>query len=54
MRTEVEILLRNILIREADNMECNNKIPACPDGFDISNFSSYHVAGIIMLNIFKS
>lgn len=54
MRTEVEILLRNILIREADNMERNNKIPACPDGFDISNFSSYHVAGIIMLNIFKS
>ena len=33
-RAEVEILTRNILPRGSDNMEWNNKTPACPDGFD--------------------
>ncbi|KAM7075195.1 fibrocystin-L isoform 14-T16 [Molossus nigricans] len=33
-RAEVGILTRNILIRGSDNVEWNNQIPACPDGFD--------------------
>lgn len=42
-RAEVGILTRNIVIRGSDNVEWNNKIPACPDGFDTGNFSSYQV-----------
>lgn len=42
-RAEVGILTRNILIRGSDNAEWNNKIPACPEGFDTGNFSSYNV-----------
>lgn len=34
-------------------MEQNNKIPACHHRFEMRNFSSYSVTGIIMLQIFK-
>ncbi|XP_044933989.1 fibrocystin-L [Mustela putorius furo] len=39
-RAEVGILTRNILIRGSDNVEWNNKIPACPDGFDTGEFAT--------------
>nr|XP_058131903.1 fibrocystin-L isoform X2 [Dasypus novemcinctus] len=39
-RAEVGILTRNILIRGSDNMGWNNKIPACPDGFDTGEFAT--------------
>ncbi|XP_076961678.1 fibrocystin-L [Callospermophilus lateralis] len=39
-RAEVGILTRNILIRGSDNIEWNNKIPACPDGFDTGEFAT--------------
>lgn len=39
-RAEVGILTRNILIRGSNNMEWDNKIPACPDGFDTGNVGS--------------
>lgn len=43
-RAEVGILTRNILIRGSDNVEWNDKIPSCPDGFDTGTFSNQHVA----------
>lgn len=43
-RAEVGILTRNILIKGSNNVEWNNKIPACPDGFDTGNCSSYSVS----------
>nr|XP_045000409.1 fibrocystin-L [Jaculus jaculus] len=39
-RAEVGILTRNILIRGSDNVQWNNKIPACPDGFDTGEFAT--------------
>uniref|UniRef100_A0A8C8ZFE9 Fibrocystin-L n=1 Tax=Prolemur simus TaxID=1328070 RepID=A0A8C8ZFE9_PROSS len=39
-RAEVGILTRNILIRGSDNVEWNNKIPPCPDGFDTGEFAT--------------
>ncbi|XP_007188845.2 fibrocystin-L isoform X1 [Balaenoptera acutorostrata] len=39
-RAEIGILTRNILIRGSDNVEWNNKIPACPDGFDTGEFAT--------------
>ncbi|XP_051699933.2 fibrocystin-L isoform X2 [Oryctolagus cuniculus] len=39
-RAEVGILTRNILIRGSDNIEWNDKIPACPDGFDTGEFAT--------------
>ncbi|KAM7075199.1 fibrocystin-L isoform 18-T20 [Molossus nigricans] len=39
-RAEVGILTRNILIRGSDNVEWNNQIPACPDGFDAGEFAT--------------
>ncbi|XP_042639560.1 fibrocystin-L [Orycteropus afer afer] len=39
-RAEVGILTRNILIRGSSNVEWNNKIPACPDGFDAGEFAT--------------
>ncbi|KAM5281038.1 fibrocystin-L [Ctenodactylus gundi] len=39
-RAEVGILTRNILIRGSENVEWNNKIPACPDGFDTGEFAT--------------
>ncbi|XP_066121905.1 fibrocystin-L [Saccopteryx bilineata] len=39
-RAEVGILTRNILIRGSDNEEWNDKIPACPDGFDTGEFAT--------------
>ncbi|ELK08600.1 Fibrocystin-L [Pteropus alecto] len=39
-RAEVGILTRNILIRGSDNAEWNNKIPACPEGFDTGEFAT--------------
>uniref|UniRef100_A0A7N4NVE6 Fibrocystin-L n=1 Tax=Sarcophilus harrisii TaxID=9305 RepID=A0A7N4NVE6_SARHA len=33
-RAEVGVLTRNILVRGSNNIEWNDKIPACPDGFD--------------------
>lgn len=36
-RAEVGILTRNILVRGSDNVEWNDTIPACPDGFDTGN-----------------
>ncbi|XP_004431348.1 PREDICTED: fibrocystin-L [Ceratotherium simum simum] len=39
-RAEVGILTRNILIRGSDNVEWNDKIPVCPDGFDIGEFAT--------------
>nr|XP_034372677.1 fibrocystin-L [Arvicanthis niloticus] len=39
-RAEVGILTRNILIRGSDNVEWNDKIPSCPDGFDTGEFAT--------------
>ncbi|XP_053415184.1 fibrocystin-L isoform X2 [Nycticebus coucang] len=39
-RAEVGVLTRNILIRGSDNVEWNNKIPPCPDGFDTGEFAT--------------
>ncbi|XP_054983665.1 fibrocystin-L [Sorex araneus] len=39
-RAEVGILTRNILIRGSNNMEWDNKIPACPDEFDTGEFAT--------------
>ncbi|XP_058524528.1 fibrocystin-L isoform X1 [Ochotona princeps] len=39
-RAEVGILTRNILVRGSDNVEWNDTIPACPDGFDTGEFAT--------------
>lgn len=39
-RAEVGLLTRNIVIRGSNNIEWNDKIDACPDGFDIGNKQS--------------
>ncbi|XP_012578380.1 PREDICTED: fibrocystin-L [Condylura cristata] len=39
-RAEVGVLTRNILIRGSDNIEWNNKIPPCPDGFNTGEFAT--------------
>ncbi|XP_036732330.2 LOW QUALITY PROTEIN: fibrocystin-L [Manis pentadactyla] len=39
-RAEVGILTRNILIKGSNKVEWNNKIPACPDGFDTGEFAT--------------
>ncbi|XP_048215228.1 fibrocystin-L isoform X1 [Perognathus longimembris pacificus] len=39
-RAEVGILTRNIIIRGSHNLEWNNKIPACPEGFDTGEFAT--------------
>ncbi|XP_023581748.1 fibrocystin-L-like [Trichechus manatus latirostris] len=39
-RAEVGILTRNILIKGSSNIEWNDKIPACPDGFDTGEFAT--------------
>uniref|UniRef100_A0A8C6RMA5 Fibrocystin-L n=1 Tax=Nannospalax galili TaxID=1026970 RepID=A0A8C6RMA5_NANGA len=39
-RAEVGILTRNIVIRGSDNVKWNDKIPACPDGFDTGEFAT--------------
>lgn len=44
-RAEVGILTRNILIRGSENVEWNDKIPSCPDGFDTGTLSRCYVAG---------
>lgn len=40
VRVEVGIFIRNILIRGFDNVEWNDKILLCFDGFDIGIFSN--------------
>ncbi|XP_072562121.1 PKHD1 like 1, tandem duplicate 1 [Paramormyrops kingsleyae] len=39
-RAEVGLLTRNIVIRGSNNIEWNDKIEACPDGFDIGEFAT--------------
>ncbi|XP_067833370.1 fibrocystin-L-like [Heptranchias perlo] len=39
-RAEVGLLTRNILIRGSNNVEWNDKIEACPDGFDTGEFAT--------------
>ncbi|CAO2602354.1 Pkhd1l1 [Lemmus lemmus] len=39
-RAEVGLLTRNILIRGSENVEWNDKIPSCPDGFDTGEFAT--------------
>ncbi|XP_051826954.1 fibrocystin-L [Antechinus flavipes] len=39
-RAEVGVLTRNILVRGSNNVEWNDKIPACPDGFDTGEFAT--------------
>ncbi|KAM7317037.1 hypothetical protein ACRRTK_023339 [Alexandromys fortis] len=39
-RAEVGLLTRNILIRGSENVEWNDKIPPCPDGFDTGEFAT--------------
>ncbi|XP_075406661.1 fibrocystin-L [Tenrec ecaudatus] len=39
-RAEVGVLTRNIVIKGSDRVEWNNKIPACPDGFDTGEFAT--------------
>lgn len=51
-RAEVGILTRNILIRGSDNVEWNDKIPSCPDGFDTGILSFRHQMAIML--IFKA
>lgn len=51
-RAEVGLLTRNILIRGSENVEWNDKIPSCPDGFD-TGILPIHRMTIIML-IFKT
>lgn len=51
-RAEVGLLTRNILIRGSENVEWNDKIPSCPDGFD-TGILPIHRPTVIML-IFKT
>ncbi|XP_044514196.1 fibrocystin-L [Gracilinanus agilis] len=39
-RAEVGVLTRNILVRGSNNVVWNDKIPACPDGFDTGEFAT--------------
>ncbi|KAM4704928.1 fibrocystin-L [Rhinophrynus dorsalis] len=39
-RAEVGLLTRNILIRGSNNVEWNDQIAACPDGFDTGEFAT--------------
>ncbi|XP_004640150.1 fibrocystin-L [Octodon degus] len=39
-RAEVGVLTRNIIIRGSENVDWNNKIPACPKGFDTGEFAT--------------
>lgn len=52
-RAEIGILTRNILIRGSDNVEWNNKIPACPDGFDTGSLSSLSVSPKMFIDTAK-
>lgn len=48
-RAEVGILTRNILVRGSDNVEWNDKIPSCPDGFDTGILSIHHLTVIVLI-----
>ncbi|KAM4688908.1 fibrocystin-L [Discoglossus pictus] len=39
-RAEVGLLTRNIVVRGSTNIEWDDKIPACPDGFDTGEFAT--------------
>uniref|UniRef100_A0A6I8N1M6 Fibrocystin-L n=1 Tax=Ornithorhynchus anatinus TaxID=9258 RepID=A0A6I8N1M6_ORNAN len=39
-RAEVGVLTRNILVRGSNNIEWNDKIPPCPEGFDSGEFAT--------------
>ncbi|XP_026156055.1 fibrocystin-L-like [Mastacembelus armatus] len=39
-RAEVGLLTRNVVVRGSQNLEWNDIIPACPDGFDTGEFAT--------------
>ncbi|XP_053322520.1 fibrocystin-L [Spea bombifrons] len=39
-RAEVGLLTRNVVVRGSNNVEWNDKIEACPDGFDTGEFAT--------------
>lgn len=38
-RAEVGVLTRNVVVRGSQNIEWNDQIPACPDGFNTGTVS---------------